>query len=95
MPHTAFIRAVLLNLSGAMDLRLNLAGAADLPPKSTSYIFIKHNRLTKIQNHKNIIINLGKKIHAGTISSVSYEVLKYIRRVLRYGRDKEVVNFLT
>jgi hypothetical protein len=27
---------------------LNLVGAADPHPKTTSYIFIKHNRLTKI-----------------------------------------------
>jgi hypothetical protein len=33
-------------------------------------------------------------MRAGTINSVSYEVLNHIRRVLRYGRDHEVVNFL-
>jgi hypothetical protein len=34
-------------------------------------------------------------MRAGTINSVSYEVLKHVRRVLRYGRDQEVVNILT
>jgi hypothetical protein len=33
--------------------------------------------------------------HVRALNSVSYEVLKHIGRVLRYGRDQEVVNFLT
>jgi hypothetical protein len=36
-----------------------------------------------------------KKMRAGTINSVSYDVLKHMRHVLRYGRDQEIVDFLT
>jgi hypothetical protein len=72
---------------------LNLSGATDPLPKNISYIFIKHSRLTKIQNHTNIVINYRKKIHA--YMNKSYEVLKHICCVLRYGHDQEVVNFLT
>jgi hypothetical protein len=36
-----------------------------------------------------------KKITCGTINSVSYDVLKHIHRLLRYGRDQEVVNVVT
>jgi hypothetical protein len=61
-------------------------------PKTISYIFIKHNRLTKIQNHTNIIINYGNKILVSMINYVSYEVLRHIRPVLRYWRDQKVVS---
>jgi hypothetical protein len=66
--------AVFLNLPCATDPRVSLVGAADTLPKTISYIFIKHNRLTKLQNHTNIITNYGNKFRAGRINSVSYEV---------------------
>jgi hypothetical protein len=44
---SALTRPVFLNLSGARD-PLNLVGTADALPKTISYNFIKHNRLTKI-----------------------------------------------
>jgi hypothetical protein len=34
-------------------------------------------------------------MHVGAINSLSYEVSKRTCRVLRYGRDQEVVNVLT
>jgi hypothetical protein len=34
-------------------------------------------------------------MRAEAINGVSYGVLKHTRRVLRYGRAQEVVNFLT
>jgi hypothetical protein len=34
-----------------------MAGFADPLPKTVSYIFIKHNRQTKIQNNTNTMIN--------------------------------------
>jgi hypothetical protein len=45
-------KAVFLNLSVAMDLLLNHVGAAAPLPKFISYIFFKHNRLTKTESHK-------------------------------------------
>jgi hypothetical protein len=44
-----------LNIVAANEL--NFVGTADLLPKTFSYIFIKHSRLTKINNDTNIIIN--------------------------------------
>jgi hypothetical protein len=36
---------------------LNLSGVTDPPPQNYVVLFVKHNRLTKIYNHTNIIIN--------------------------------------
>jgi hypothetical protein len=91
----AIYKAVFLKFSGATDLPLNFVGTADPFPKTISFIFTEHNGLIKIQNHTNINIKHGKKIRADAINSASYEVFKNIRRELRYGRQQEVVNFLT
>jgi hypothetical protein len=45
--------------------------------------------------NKIILKNIYEKYCAGRINSVSYKVLKHIRRVLRQWRGQEVVNVLT
>jgi hypothetical protein len=85
---------VFLILSSATASLPNFVGTPDPLPKTISCIFIKHNTLTKIQNHANII-KWERKIREGTINSVSYEVLKHVSRVLRYGREQIVVNVIT